>query len=30
MTKDLIIPIILFVVACLVAYFAWATGNLPR
>lgn len=30
MTKDSIIPLVLFVFGCLVAYFAWATGNLPR
>lgn len=28
MTKDLVIPIILFVIAALIAYLAWSTGNL--
>lgn len=30
MSKDLVIPIVLFVVGCLIAYFAWSTGNMPR
>ena len=30
MTKELVIPIVLFVIACLVAYFAWSTGQIPH
>jgi len=30
MTKDFIIPIVLFVIASLIVYLAWSTGSMPR